>query len=67
MKLYIYMAIFAQLLLLSIVLMLHSCQPTVAYDCRLAEISPDYPPSVRVGCRQLQRIQLAIENGDRNG
>jgi hypothetical protein len=25
----------------------------VAYDCRLAEISPDYPPIVKQRCREL--------------
>jgi hypothetical protein len=28
---------------------------TVGYDCRLAEISPDFPVQVRNECRTLQR------------
>ena len=26
----------------------------VVYDCRLAEISPDFPPDVRNECRKLR-------------
>ena len=26
--------------------------PTVTYDCRLAEISPDYPQEVKQQCRE---------------
>jgi len=26
---------------------------TVVYDCRLSEISPDFPPEVREQCRKL--------------
>jgi len=26
----------------------------VKYDCSIAEISPDYPPAVREGCRRLR-------------
>ena len=25
----------------------------VVYDCRLAEISPDYPPTIKNQCREL--------------
>lgn len=28
------------------------------YDCRLAEISPDFPPQVREECRKLRTISL---------
>jgi hypothetical protein len=28
--------------------------PTIKYDCRLAEISPDVPVKVREECRKLQ-------------
>jgi hypothetical protein len=27
------------------------------YDCRLAEISPDFPPEVRNECRKLRSIK----------
>jgi hypothetical protein len=27
----------------------------VAYDCRLAEISPDFPPEVRNECRKMMK------------
>jgi len=27
--------------------------PTIKYDCRLAEISPDIPPKVKEECRKL--------------
>ena len=27
--------------------------PTIKYDCRLAEISPDIPPQVKEECRKL--------------
>lgn len=27
---------------------------TVVYDCRLSEISPDFPPEVREQCRKLR-------------
>ena len=30
---------------------------TVVYDCRLAEISPDFPPDVRDECRKLRSIK----------
>jgi hypothetical protein len=26
----------------------------VRYDCSIAEISPDYPPAVKEGCRRLR-------------
>jgi hypothetical protein len=26
----------------------------VKYDCSIAEISPDYPPAVKEGCRKLR-------------
>jgi hypothetical protein len=26
----------------------------VKYDCSIAEISPDYPPAVKEGCRRLR-------------
>jgi hypothetical protein len=26
----------------------------VRYDCSIAEISPDYPPEVKEGCRKLR-------------
>jgi hypothetical protein len=29
----------------------------VMYDCRLAEISPDFPPEVRNECRKLRSIK----------
>jgi hypothetical protein len=27
------------------------------YDCSLAEISPDYPVEVKIGCRKLRMIK----------
>ena len=30
---------------------------TVVYDCRMAEISPDFPPEVRNECRKLRSIK----------
>jgi hypothetical protein len=30
---------------------------TIAYDCRMAEISPDFPPEVRNECRKLRSIK----------
>lgn len=29
----------------------------VVYDCRLAEISPDFPPEVRNECRKLRSVK----------
>ena len=29
----------------------------IMYDCRLAEISPDFPPEVRNECRKLRSIK----------
>jgi hypothetical protein len=29
----------------------------IMYDCRLAEISPDFPPEVRSECRRLRSIR----------
>jgi hypothetical protein len=26
----------------------------IRYDCSIAEISPDYPPAVKEGCRKLR-------------
>jgi hypothetical protein len=31
--------------------------PTIKYDCRLAEISPDFPPQVKEECRELMSKQ----------
>jgi len=31
--------------------------PTIKYDCRLAEISPDIPPQVKEECRKLMSKQ----------
>jgi hypothetical protein len=31
--------------------------PTIKYDCRLAEISPDIPPKVKEECRKLMSKQ----------
>jgi hypothetical protein len=36
----------------TIVLSLIPRHGTVVYDCRLAEISPDFPPDVRNECRK---------------
>ena len=33
------------------------------YDCRLAEISPDFPIQVREECRKLQREAIRSERG----
>ena len=29
----------------------------IIYDCRMAEISPDFPPEVRNECRKLRSIR----------
>ena len=29
----------------------------IIYDCRMAEISPDFPPEVRNECRRLRSIK----------
>jgi hypothetical protein len=29
----------------------------IMYDCRMAEISPDFPPEVRNECRKLRSIR----------
>jgi hypothetical protein len=29
----------------------------VVYDCRMAEISPDFPPEVRNECRKLRSVK----------
>jgi hypothetical protein len=29
----------------------------VVYDCRLAEISPDYPPAIKNECREMMSKQ----------
>lgn len=29
----------------------------IMYDCRMAEISPDFPPEVRNECRKLRSIK----------
>lgn len=34
----------------------------VSYDCRLAEISPDYPVIVKNECRKLSAKGVKIEN-----
>ena len=31
---------------------------TIVYDCRMAEISPDFPIEVRNECRKLQRGRI---------
>jgi len=30
----------------------------VRYDCSIAEISPDYPPAVKEGCRKLRADKI---------
>lgn len=30
-----------------------SAERIIVYDCRIAEISPDFPPQVREDCRKL--------------
>jgi hypothetical protein len=39
-------------------------QPKV-YDCRMADISPDFPPEVREECRKLIREELQREKNER--
>lgn len=39
---------------------------TVRYDCRMAEISPDFPPDVRNECRRLLG-QRALEEMKKSG
>ncbi len=41
-------------------------QPKV-YDCRIAEISPDFPPEVREECRKLMKEELQRQNEERKG
>lgn len=43
-----------KIIALAFILTVTSAQAVVvAYDCRLAEISPDYPQAVKIKCRQL--------------
>ena len=35
----------------------------VAYDCRIAEISPDVPPAVKEQCRKRQQQWLRPQKG----
>jgi hypothetical protein len=45
-------------LLISLLYGIHSVLPHEAvYDCRLAEISPDYTPAMREECRKLRSQQ----------
>lgn len=39
---------------------------TRVYDCRLAEISPDYPLEVRELCRDVRAQQYKLENQKRS-
>jgi hypothetical protein len=32
---------------------INSAERIIVYDCRIAEISPDFPPQVREDCRKL--------------
>ena len=44
------------LLILSVALMVqYSTDTEVIYDCRLAEISPDYPQAVKEECREMMK------------
>ena len=48
----------AILIVIVIIIMLYtdfSGHRVVVYDCRMSEISPDFPISVRDECRRLQR------------
>ena len=48
----------AILIVIVIIIMLYtdfSGPRVVVYDCRLSEISPDFPISVKEECRRLQR------------
>jgi hypothetical protein len=33
--------------------MINSSEKIIVYDCRIAEISPDFPQQVREDCRKL--------------
>jgi hypothetical protein len=50
-------ALFAILFVVAFWALIFSFMPThsvVAYDCRLAEISPDFPIQVKEQCRKLK-------------
>ena len=42
------------ILLVAHTVMMYGSAHTVRYDCRLAEISPDFPTDVRNECRKLR-------------
>lgn len=50
---YIIILIFLLLFCVYAMLQIPRTNITVEYDCRLAEISPDYPQKVKQKCREL--------------
>ena len=52
--------------LVTAILMLAGEEQVVVYDCRLAEISPDFPPEVRNECRRKIHEYLKEHQKQRN-
>jgi len=51
------LAISAIILIVYIVYHYGHASHGIMYDCRMAEISPDFPPEVRNQCRKLRSIR----------
>ena len=51
------LAIFTIMLVVYIVYHYGHQSHGIMYDCRMAEISPDFPPKVRNECRKLRSIR----------
>ena len=45
------------LIWLAIIIVHGGSSREVVYDCRLAEISPDFPPEARNECRKLRSVK----------
>lgn len=46
--------VLALIIMAGLIALPHRDKTEVAYDCRIAEISPDVPPKVKEECRKLQ-------------
>lgn len=52
-----FMGILGFILLISFLYVSTIHMNRVSYDCRLAEISPDYPPAIKNECREMMSKQ----------
>lgn len=50
----IFLVVGIVMILLLAMFISHDDEHSVRYDCRLSEVSPDFPPEAREACRRLR-------------